>query len=210
MREDRRAAWAGVAAFAWAVLFAAAHVYWAVGGAALLSAAMVDDGRAQWERDPWGYAVSWTILTLLLVGAGLFPLALVWPERWVGRRGMERLAVAAGYSGMAWLIGRGVATGEPALAVLGGGGAALGGAVALVRPRGERVSRWLVLVATWGLGAAMMLDGGAYLLAYVVAGGVSWSLGGALFVATAWRSRRGGRRHNAGVAAVGRASSAGA
>lgn len=59
--------------------------------------------------------------------------------------------------------------------------------------------------------AAMTFYGGAYLavvafgeverddlLAYVVAGGASWSLGGLLFLATAWRLGRGGRRHPRG------------
>jgi hypothetical protein len=105
--------------------------------------------------------------------------------------------------------------------VLGGGGAAVGGVAALVRPCGERVSRWLVLVATWGLGAAMTVYGGTYLgavafgeaerdnlLACLVAGGASWSLGGVLFVATAWLSRRGGRRPTPSRGAAGRASSA--
>lgn len=189
------------------VLFAAAHAYWAFGGTALLSAAMGKDSREQWDRDPRGYAVSWAILTLLLVCAGLFPAALAWRGGRVDQRRMERLAVASGYAGMVSLIGLGLATGEPGLSVVGGGGAALGGVFALVRPRGERVSRWLVLVATWGLGGAMIVYGCAYLgvvafstverdnlLAYLVAGGMNWSLGGILFVTTAWLSRGGVRR----------------
>lgn len=112
----------GAAAFAWSVLFAAAHACWAIGGTAFLSAAMVADGRERWDRDPRGSAVSWAILTLLFVCAGLLPLALAWPGGVVGRRAMERVAVAVGYAGMASLIGLGHLTGEPGLAVLGGGG----------------------------------------------------------------------------------------
>lgn len=41
-----RAAWAGYAACAWALAFAAAHYYWAFGGAWLVGESGVERGRA--------------------------------------------------------------------------------------------------------------------------------------------------------------------
>lgn len=205
-REARWAVRAGNAAFVWGLLFAVAHVYWACGGTALVEAGQAREARAHLERDPWGYVISWMILSLLFVFMGSFPLALVWPEgRRVSRRRVQAGAIVLGYAGMASLAIHGAVTREPGLIVVGGGAGVLGGLVAVARPRSQPVARWMVLVVTWVMGVAMLVYGGAYVTAamgergserfviYLVTGGASWLSGGVLFVAAAWQV---GRRVN--------------
>ena len=85
--------WAGYAAAAWAFLFAALSLYWAVGGMGAvetLSSAVREPALA---RPPWFVAVLW-LTVLLKIGAGLLGLALSRP--W-GRAWSRRLLVLAGW-----------------------------------------------------------------------------------------------------------------
>lgn len=154
-------------------------------------------------HDPWAYVFGWVILSLLFICEGLFPLALVWPGgRRVGRRGMRLGAIFLGYLGAAMLVVYGLGVQDTGLVALGCGVGALGMVVALVRPRNQPVSRWMVLVATWVLGLAMIVYGCGYVVAavgeagselffvYLFTGGLTWTTGGILFVATAWLSGR--------------------
>lgn len=167
----------GYAAFAWGLLFALAHAYWAFGGTSLLGEGQFQDARSQFAHDPWAC-------------------------RRVGRRGMRLGAIVLGYSGAAMLVVYGLGVQDTGLVVLGCGVGALGVVVALVRPRDQAVSRSMVLVATWVLGVAMIVYGCGYVVAavgeagselffvYLFTGGLAWTTGGILFVATAWLSGR--------------------
>lgn len=165
--------------------------------------AQLQDARSQFVHDRWSYVFGWAVLGLLFVCEGLFPLALVWPGgRRVGRRGMRLGAIVLGYSGAAMLVAYGLFAPDTGLVVLGCGVGALGLIVALVRPRHQPVSQWMVLVATWVLGVAMIVYGCGYVVAalgetgselflvYLLTGGLTWTTGGILFVATAWSSSR--------------------
>jgi hypothetical protein len=85
-------------------------------------------------------------------------------------------------------------------------------ALALVRPSGRLVPRWMLLIAGWGVGVGMALYGGLGMIADGLrAGGALentgssavwwhlllwdpwWLLGGLLFVAAAWHAQRGAR-----------------
>jgi len=181
----------GHAAFAWALLFAAAHVYWAFGGSVLLVEVPDPSPGVLFARDPWSYTIGWALLSLLFVFAGLFPLALVWPDGGrIGWGAVQTGVVSLGYAGMVLLTLFGLATQKIGLAVFGSGVCVLGGIVTLVRPHGARAAAWTVLAATWGLGVAMSVYGCGYLLAaigevnsqlfivYLITGGASWLVGG--------------------------------
>ena len=193
----------GYAAFAWGLLFANAHAYWAFGGTALLGGAQIQDAKVQLAHDPRAYVFGWTILSLLFICEGLFPLALVWPEdHRIGQRGMRLGAICLGCAGMATLVVYGLGVQETGLIVLGCVVCAVGVTVALTRPGTQPVSRWMVLVATWVLGVAMIVYGFGYVVAaigktgsdlflvYLLTGGLNWATGGVLFVATAWLANR--------------------
>jgi hypothetical protein len=68
--------WIGYAACVWALAFAAAHYYWAFGGAWLVGEAGVRQSRELLACDPWYYWVSWMVLSTAFVTAGSFPFAL--------------------------------------------------------------------------------------------------------------------------------------
>lgn len=197
-KGERRASWVGYGAFAWALLFAAAHVYWAFGGNVLLEENRGQPAAILFAQNPWSYVAGWTILSLLFVFAGLFPLALVWAGgAGIGRSSAQTGVVSLGYAGMILLTLLGMATQEIGLVVFGCGVCALGVVVALIRPRGAPVAGWTVLTATWALGLAMTVYGCGYVVAalgavgsenfvvYLVTGGASWLSGGILFTATA-------------------------
>ena len=169
--------WVGYAACAWALAFAAAHYYWAFGGAWL-----VEETGLQQSQDPWYYWVSWMVLSTAFVAAGLFPLALSrsrarYPPRWIrevliwGTCGVLLLLVAAL-----------VASSGPSLVqapfLLCAGG------LALVRFRFGTMPRWALIAATGITGLGMVLYG-ALGLAYASLWGTWWLAGGLLFVATA-------------------------
>ncbi len=123
-------------------------------------------------------------------------------EGWIGRRAVQIGAVSLGYVGMALLALFGLAMQDIGLVVFGCGACVLSVVVALVRPRGEPVAAWTVLVATWALGVAMSTYGYGYVVAavsevgsefflvYLITGGASWLSGGVLFVATALLASR--------------------
>jgi len=68
---------AGYAAASWALLFAAPHFYWGVGGAAGLDTAL--NREIVEHRDGWFLALNWGI-GLLCVAGGLVALATVRPR----------------------------------------------------------------------------------------------------------------------------------
>ena len=70
------AAWIGYAACMWAFEFAAAHLYWAFGGAWLVGENGMDQSRELLASEPWYYWTSWMVLGTAFAAAGLFPLAL--------------------------------------------------------------------------------------------------------------------------------------
>jgi hypothetical protein len=61
--------WVGYAACAWALLFAAAHVYWAVGGTALIGEGPTGGTNERLASGSWKYLTGWTVLTFLFVSA---------------------------------------------------------------------------------------------------------------------------------------------
>ncbi|HLZ71813.1 MAG TPA: DUF3995 domain-containing protein [Dehalococcoidia bacterium] len=90
-------AWAGYAAFAWAMLFAALSFYWAAGGAAGVETNAPAITRLVLARDPVWIAILWATGALKVL-AGLLALALV--QRW-GRVLPRRLLLAAGWAAFA-------------------------------------------------------------------------------------------------------------
>lgn len=99
--RSRRAAWAGYAAAAWALIFAAPHFWWALG----VSWAFPGDAdlfERAFDRT-WWLVYDLVVGLLCLVGAGL-ALALVQP--W-GRVFPARLLRAAVWSGSVLLLLRG-------------------------------------------------------------------------------------------------------
>jgi hypothetical protein len=206
LAPDVRRRWPVRAAYAaciWALVFAAAHVYWASGGTVLLGEAADPSPAILFARDPWSYAIGWAILSVLFVFAGLFPLALVWTSGIrISRSVMQTGVVSLAYAGMIVLTLFGLTAQASGLVLLGIGVCALGLVFANVRPRGQPIAGWTVLVATWGLGLAMSVYGCGYVVAavgeidselflvYLVTGGVSWLGGDALFVATARLANR--------------------
>lgn len=190
----------GVAAATWAWLFAAAHVYWALGGPIGLTPAQTTELQVDGSVP---YVLSWMVVTYLFAALGLFPLALVWPAGAGARRRLQRVAIGAGYSGMAGLALYGVLLSDAVGPIVLGGGVGLAGAVVgLLRPQRYTTETWMVLVATIAFGIGMLLYGLSYgvaaalspdaqtRLVYAVTGGVSWTGEGVLFVATAWAATR--------------------
>lgn len=184
---SRGAALTGYAACAWAFVFAAAHYYWAFGGAWLVGEEGLEQSRRLLASDPWYYWLSWTVLGAAFAAAGLFPLALSRPRpgrrsRWVvetlttGVCGVLLLLVAAlvASDGPSW-------TQVPFLLCAAG--------LALVRLRYGTVPRRALRAVTGLLGLGMLLYG-LFGLAHASPWGAWWSAGGLLFVATAWSSAR--------------------
>jgi hypothetical protein len=202
-RWPERGTCAACAACIWALVFVAAHIYWASGGTVLLGEAADPSPAILFARDPWSYAIGWAILSLLFVLAGLFPLSLGWSgKRRISRSVMQTGVVSLAYAGMVLLVLFGLAAQEFGLVLLGVGVCVLGLVFTIVRPRDRPFAAWTVLIVTWGLGVAMTFYGCVYLVAaigemhpelflvYLISGGVNWFSGGALFVATAWLATR--------------------
>jgi hypothetical protein len=176
--------WVGYSACAWALAFAAAHYYWAFGGAWLVGEAGVQQSRELLAQDPWYYWVSWMVLSTAFVAAGSFPLALSRSRerhplpRWIrevhvwGSCGVLLLLVAAliASSGPSWVQ-------APFFLCASG--------LALVRFRFGTMPPRAMIAATGVMGLGMALYG-ALGLAYASLWGTWWLAGGLLFVATAW------------------------
>jgi len=206
-RVGRGASWAGYAAFAWGAFFAAQHLYWILSG-------RFGPGRtdARSAHDLWSYAIAEVFSVLLFTLLALFPLALIWRLRWIGRRRLQIALLAISYGAMILLnlssflfswSGPWARFGLYPLAVC-----LTGVLVAFVRPPHQSIPYWMILVATWACGVGMTLYGGAYLylafhqstadkfLGYLLVGGMNWTVEGLLFVATAWLASR--ERHHCG------------
>jgi hypothetical protein len=180
--SSQRAARLGYAACAWAFLFAAAHYYWAFGGAWLVGESGADQSRELLASDPRYYWTSWMVLGTAFAAVGLFPLALSRPRadrlpRWMsealtlGACGVLLLLVAAlvASDGPSWVQ-------APFLLCAFG--------LALVRVRYGTGPRRALLTATVTLSLGMSLYG-ALGLAYLSLWGAWWLVGGALFLAAA-------------------------
>jgi hypothetical protein len=148
--------WAGYAACAWALIFAAMSFYWAAGGDLGIETQAPSIRESAEARAPWFVALLWATGAAKVVGGLL--------------------------------------------------------ALALVRPWGRLVPRWMLLVAGWGVGIGMTLYGGLGLIVDGLrAGGLLdrsdaaavwwhlllwdpwWWLGGLLLMAAAWQAQRGAR-----------------
>ncbi|GHO46558.1 hypothetical protein [Ktedonospora formicarum] len=188
--------WSGYAACAWALLFAAAHVYWACGGNIGLAPETSQEASVQFSANPWLYVVGWGLNIALFVIEALFPLTLVWSgkSQWV--------ALIAGYVGMIlFAMDSLLFAHEISGCLLALGVCALGIIVGLLRPRNQSVSRWMVLFATWAFGIGMSLYGCGYCsiplwhlfgassflqAPYALLYGSIWLTGGILFQVSAW------------------------
>lgn len=97
-RESPSSRWVGYAACAWAIVFAAAHAYWAAGGCAGLTADVCAAGLPVW------FLVYDLMVGVLCVAGAVVALALVRPwGRIFPRRWLLRLA----WAGSAVLLLRG-------------------------------------------------------------------------------------------------------
>lgn len=184
---SRWVAWIGYAACAWAFLFAAAHCYWAFGGAWLVGESGVDQSRRLLASDPWYYWTSWMVLGTAFAAAGFFPLALSRSRagrlpRWM------REALTLGVCGVLLLLVTALVASDgpswtqvPFLLCAAG--------LALVRVCHGTILRFALIVATGILGLGMSLYG-VFGLASVSPWGAWWLSGGLLFAATAWSSVR--------------------
>jgi hypothetical protein len=163
--------WVGYSACAWALAFAAAHYYWAFGGAWLVGEAGVQQSRELLAQDPWYYWVSWMVLSTAFVAAGSFPRWIREVHIW-GSCGVLLLLVAAliASSGRSWVQ-------APFFLCASG--------LALVRFRFGTMPPRAMIAATGVMGLGMALYG-ALGLAYASLWGTWWLAGGLLFVATAW------------------------
>lgn len=202
--RTRWTGWIGYTACAWALLFALEHVYWACGGSLFLNDADARDNRSLFVHDPRAYVFSWALLSSLFAILALFPLGLIWSKQRISRWHMPAIAILAGYLGLVLMATYSFATEDKQTGWACLGVCALGIPIALVRPRGLSVARWMALVATWIFGGGMVIYGCCYIVvalanvhaasfvAYLFAGGMNWLVEGLLFLATAWlMSRRG-------------------
>lgn len=199
LRDSRRTLWVGYAACAWGVWFVILHAYVFVGGGGSF------DVQSQFAHNPWIYVLSTSLSILLFTAAALFPLALIWPFRWLSRPSMQIITLALAYIGMiGFAVYEQIFAQELGASLFSFGVCLLGVLVAFVRPRSLSVAHWMVLVATWTIGVGMVLYGGSYIwfaflqpsfekgLGYFLLGGVNFSVEGILFVAIAYlTSRRG-------------------
>ncbi len=109
LSQSRTAHWAGYAACAWAVVFAAVSFYWAVGGTAGVNTNAPAITKHVLARDPGWIAIIWGTGALKII-AGLLALALVRPwgraiPRWLLLTAAGgAVAIMGGYEGAASLI----------------------------------------------------------------------------------------------------------
>jgi hypothetical protein len=188
----------GYAACAWGLFFTLEHIYWVCGGSWLLGPAQTRNAARLFAQHPWGYVLQTALLCALFAILALFPLALTWQGKQLKQRTLQGVALLGGYAGLILMAAYSFATQAIGLGLACLGMCALGGGVALVRPRTQGAARWQALVATWLLGAGMTLYGGlwfvtgllnmhtVYLPEYLVAGGMNWTVEGILFVTVAW------------------------
>lgn len=161
---SRWTVWAGYAACLWAVLFAAAHLYWAGGGTFDMNAQEVENARRLLALASLPHLFGWGITIVMFVVEGLFPLALVWQGSRVSARQLQIVTLALAYAGMlVFALGDFLVMHQPLLGLVALVICALGVLVAYVRPRSQpSVPRWMILVATWVLAVGNMLNGLIY------------------------------------------------
>jgi hypothetical protein len=188
----------GYAACAWALFFTLEQLYWVCGGSWLLSEANIRSARSAFAQNPWSYVIQSVLLIALFAILALFPLALTWQGKHIKQRTVQWMAVILGYTGLILMAAYSFATQAIVLGLACLGICVLGVGVAFVRPHRQSVERWLVLVATWILGAGMTIYGCVWLvpallnshaadfLQSLVAGGMNWTIEGILFVTVAW------------------------
>lgn len=186
----------GYAACAWALFFTLEHVYWLCGGSWLLNRAVTVESL--FAQNPWSYVIQSVLLSALFAILALFPLALTWQGKQSTQRNVQWMAVILGYTGLILMAAYSFATQAIVLGLASLGICVLGVGVALVRPHRQSVELWLVLVATWILGAGMTIYGCVWIvtallnmhaadfLQSLVAGGMNWTIEGILFVTVAW------------------------
>jgi hypothetical protein len=143
----RRAHWLGYTLFAWAMLFAAVHFYWAVGGRVGIET--IGPAVTEFAEDFWFVIIGLWGVGVGCVGLGLFALALVQPwgnaiPHWM------RQAVAWGIGTLFALYGG---------ALLVQHGLMLAGVIGIPPGLGATAARWHLLVwdPWWLLGGALLL-----------------------------------------------------
>lgn len=177
------ARWTAYAACVWALVFAAAHLYWAFGESWLLEAEQVGEARALLAQRPRYYWVSWLSLGSAFGLAGLFPLALARSRsgplpRWLGR------SVVWGACAVLLLLAAALAaSGSPPGAPLLFASCAAG--LVWTRLRHGTVPPWALRSATYILGSGMALYG-TFGLGRLSLWGAWWFLGGVMFLTAAW------------------------
>lgn len=175
--------WVAYAACAWALLFAAAHYYWAFGGTWLLEAAQVSESQALLARRPLYYWGSWVTLSTTFILVGLFPLTLVHPRNGLLPHWLQ-CSVVWGAAAVLLLLAAALvaSTAPPSAPLLFASCAA---ALVWTRLRHSTVPPWALHSATFLLGLGMILYG-MFGLGRLSAWGAWWLLGGTLFVTAAW------------------------
>lgn len=111
----------GYLACLWCVLFAALHIYWALGeDTGLASSAGVDLAT---RRPLWFVLLGLWSMTLLLIGGAVFSIGLT---RWRLRGGLRRGVVTLGWLGGSALLARGLVLEGVLLTGAGGVSSAVG------------------------------------------------------------------------------------
>ncbi|GHO97851.1 hypothetical protein KSF_078990 [Reticulibacter mediterranei] len=198
--ESRWTLRVGYAACAWGIWFVILHAYVFVGGGGSFNV------QSQFARNPWIYVLSTSLSILLFTAAALFPLALIWPFRWLSQPRMQIITLALAYIGMiGFAVYELVFAQELGASLFSFGVCLIGVLVAFVRPHNLSVAHWMVLVATWTIGIGMILYGSSYVwfaflqssfekgLGYFLLGGVNFTVEGILFVAIAYLTSQRGR-----------------
>lgn len=158
------AIWIGYAACLWAVLFAAAHLYWAGGGTFNMNAQEIGDGRKWFAQSPMTYLFSWGITITMFAIEGLFPLALVWKGNRVSKLYIQVITLLLAYAGMiVFALGSFFVTQQILLSLIALAICIVGVLVAFTRPGSQPgMLHWMILVATWVLAVGNLLNGLIY------------------------------------------------
>ena len=194
-RSSHWISWVGYGACAWGLFFATLHATLFFGGGSFTL-------REQFAHNYGIYLLSSILSVLLFACAALFPLALVWPFRWMSQSRLQFITLLLAYLVMGgFALYEWVVAAEPIAALSACGICVIGAVIVFIRPEGQRVTQWMVFIATWGLGMMMTLYGGGYLYLALhdihspgfpglfFLGGMTWTPEGILFVMTAFVCR---------------------